>query len=392
MNAQKLQSSVECAGQLELLVKNRNYQIGADGNPDLSLHGIGTCAVIVLDPQVALDPSEEQFDAPPHLVKHGHGDRRDFEVVGEKHEILAGIQIDVFHSPQQHWKSRARLVEGGFADMIAAQPSQSIHRQRVVTSELKVCLGARDKERASLGDERQSNEVHVATIHQIESPSLEEQTVEPSHVVLARSRDMDTGRNRSSQVDLSMHFDARLGLTEIGPRKESQGKIDSGRIQRIDRVVQIQTKILARIERPGLPYQTLGEILPNPPVPAFVCVGESRFGNRFAEAEMIKSLGPGVETGSDVAQPVSGSQLCENHTSELLPESKMANRECGLVALYYAVERLAMDQVENLGENKAAGVHGREFWEMPPRSSNPSHAFLSLIDSFKMPSINSNSI
>jgi hypothetical protein len=41
-----------------------------------------------------------------------------------------------------------------------------------------------------------------------------------------------------------------------------------------------------------------------------------------------------------------------------------------------------MYQIENLGDNEAAGVHGRKFLKRPSRSSNPSHAFLNLIDSF----------
>lgn len=44
MNAQKLQSSVERSGQLELLVEDCDYQIGGHGNPDLLLHRVGTCA------------------------------------------------------------------------------------------------------------------------------------------------------------------------------------------------------------------------------------------------------------------------------------------------------------------------------------------------------------
>jgi hypothetical protein len=51
-----------------------------------------------------------------------------------------------------------------------------------------------------------------------------------------------------------------------------------------------------------------------------------------------------------------------------------------------------VDQVENLGENEAAGVHGRKFWKTPIRSSNPSHAFFSVNDSFEMLSTNLNSI
>lgn len=76
MNAQNLQSSVECAGQLEPLVKDRNHEVGAHRDPDLVLHRIGGCAVVVLDPEVALDPAEEQFDAPAQLVEHRYGESR----------------------------------------------------------------------------------------------------------------------------------------------------------------------------------------------------------------------------------------------------------------------------------------------------------------------------
>jgi hypothetical protein len=392
MNAQKLQSSVECAGQPELLVKDGDYQIGSYSNPYLRLHGVGACPIVMLDSQVSLDPTEEQFDAPSHLVKHSHCQSGDLQVVGQEDEFLCGFRIEEFHSPEENWKGLPGLRESWFANMIALQAGEPIHRLGVMPGELKVALCSRYKKGSSVCDQNESCEVHVTSIHQIERSGLEQEAVEPSHVVLPRSRDIDTGRNRSAQVDLCVDFDPSLGLTEIGPRKESQGKIDSCRIQRIDRIFQIQTKILARIERPGFAHQTLGQILPDTPVPVFVGIGESRFGNRFAETKMIESLGPGVETGRDVAQPVPGSHLCENHTSELLPESKMADRECGFVTLYYAVERLAVDQVENLGENEAAGVHGRKFWEIPPQSSNPSHAFLSLIDSFEMSSRNSNSI
>jgi hypothetical protein len=58
MNAQNLQSSVESSGQLELLVKDRNYQIGADRNPDLGLHRVGARAVVMFDSQVAFDPAK----------------------------------------------------------------------------------------------------------------------------------------------------------------------------------------------------------------------------------------------------------------------------------------------------------------------------------------------
>jgi hypothetical protein len=42
-----------------------------------------------------------------------------------------------------------------------------------------------------------------------------------------------------------------------------------------------------------------------------------------------------------------------------------------------------VDQVEDLGENEAAGVHGRKFWQKQFSTSNPSHYFLSVTSSFR---------
>jgi hypothetical protein len=97
---------------------------------------------------------------------------------------------------------------------------------------------------------------------------------------------------------------------------------------------------------------------------------------------MVKRVGLGVEAGCDIAQSFPGSHLREDHASELLAASKMSNGKRGLVRFYNAVECLAVNQIENLGENKADGVHGRKLLKRPSRSSNPSHAFLYLTDSF----------
>ena len=64
MNAQKLQSSVQGSGQMQLFVLAGDHQVNGDGNPDLGLHCIGTRAVVVLDAELAFDPAKEQLDPP----------------------------------------------------------------------------------------------------------------------------------------------------------------------------------------------------------------------------------------------------------------------------------------------------------------------------------------
>ncbi len=75
---------MESAGQLELLVEDRDHQIGADRNPDLGLHRVGARAVVMFDSQVAFYPSKEQLDAPAQLVEHGNRQSRNFQVVGQE--------------------------------------------------------------------------------------------------------------------------------------------------------------------------------------------------------------------------------------------------------------------------------------------------------------------
>ncbi len=359
MNAQNLQSSVECSGQLEPLVEDRNYEVSAHRDPDLGLHCVGTRAVVVLDAQMPFDPTEEQFDAPSQLVKHGNGEGWNFQVVGQEDELFLGFEIEELHSSQQHGKIRSGFLDRGLADMIASKAGETIDGQRVMTCELKVGLGSGDKERASIGDEGQASEVHVAAVHQIERASFEEQVIEPSHVVLARSSDMNACRDWSAQIDLGVHLDAGLGLAEIRPRKERQRQIDRGGIQSIDRVVEVDAKIFACVKRSRLADEALRKIFPNPPVARFVGFGKCRSGNLLGEAKVIESLGASVETGGDVAQSISRCELGKHHADELLTALEMANTLFRPIPGDESGKSLAFDEFDDLGEDVSTGVHWR---------------------------------
>ena len=82
------------------LIETGHHEVNADRDPDLGLHGIGAGAVEGFDPQVLLDPFEEQLDMPPALVDGCDGQRGQFEVVGEESQRLAGFGIDVADTTQ----------------------------------------------------------------------------------------------------------------------------------------------------------------------------------------------------------------------------------------------------------------------------------------------------
>jgi len=76
---------VEARLQPQALSDDGHQDVNRDRDPDLGLHGILAGAVEGLDPQVLLDPLEEQLHLPAALVDLGDGKCRKREVVGQKH-------------------------------------------------------------------------------------------------------------------------------------------------------------------------------------------------------------------------------------------------------------------------------------------------------------------
>lgn len=195
MNAQQLQSSVQGAGQRQLLVEDGHHQVNGHGNPNLGLHGVGACSVVVFDAQVAFDPAEEQFDPPAQTVDFGHGQCGDGEMVGQKDKVPPSVGVEVAHLAQERGKGRSCFDECGFANLVAAQTSRVIHRQRTLPGKALVVLGACDEEGPGRGNPMQPLEIQVAAIHHIEGSRFEKQFVEPEHIVLARAGDVNAGGN-----------------------------------------------------------------------------------------------------------------------------------------------------------------------------------------------------
>jgi len=75
-------------------------QVDAKSHPDLDFDGIGRRPEEGLDPQVLLDPLEEQLDLPAQLEDVRRGLCLDREDVGQKHETLFRFGLHVRDPPQ----------------------------------------------------------------------------------------------------------------------------------------------------------------------------------------------------------------------------------------------------------------------------------------------------
>ena len=357
-------------------MKDGHHEVSGDRNPDLALHRIGTGSEVVFDTEVAFDPLEEELDLPTALVELVHGERRDLQVVGEEDKMLGRLCIEVAHSAQRVREVGCCFEKRWTPNLIAENTLQAIPRHRVMTGKAKIALGPRDEEGARLNDASKPSKVHVAAIHHIEGSRFEEQVVEPVNICIAGSTDVDAGRDRASQIELGMHLDPGLGASEICPWEETQREIDGGGVEGINRVLQFQSEVLSGVENTCLAHEPFGEIFPESPVPLLVGIGQGGLGNSLSKAEMIQSFASGVETGGYVAQSFPPGQLRKGHADQLLSATEMPNLALRIVALDQPVERLPMNEFEDLGEDVAARVHGRVSSKTVVQSSNASHSFL----------------
>ena len=137
---------MQTALQRQPLLDDGHQHVNGHRNPDLSFDGILAISVKGLDPQVLLDPLEEEFHLPARPIEQADGESRQVEVVGEepKKTILFGI---VKVNPAE--RVRVMLPGGGGSQdnsMIGSKSGRGVAVARVAPTELDTFLGASDEE------------------------------------------------------------------------------------------------------------------------------------------------------------------------------------------------------------------------------------------------------
>ena len=99
------------------------------------------------------------------------------------------------------------------------------------------------------------------------------------------------------------------------------------------------------------------EVGKDAPVTFFVGIGQRAAGDGLADAGVIELWAEGRQTGFDVAQTFTPSQLCEGQHKELFVSGQFANAKVAVVTGDTLVELVFGEEVEELGEDGATFVH-----------------------------------
>ena len=145
-------------------------EIDGDGNPDLRLDRVFRGAEERLDVQMLFDPAKKQLHAPASTIQFGNGECGEQEVVGQKNQPQIFLGVEVMDATQRVGIQVCGLRPGELNGLIGSQAGGTAHRSPVASPELRILLGARDEESATLFEHVKTGEVQVSAVEQIKSP------------------------------------------------------------------------------------------------------------------------------------------------------------------------------------------------------------------------------
>ena len=220
---------------MEPFLSDGYEQVHRVRDPELRLHRVLGGAGEALDSQMLLDPLEKQLHLPALPIQRADGQRWQAEVVGQKHQSLAGLVFET-DAPQMFRVTVAAVKAVERDGLIAEHTGIALGRRRVEPSGIEIRLCPDDEEGSRLVQGIEALEVGVPPVHHIEGSGLGDQKVEHIDLVQFAVRNVDNARNTAPQIEQRVQPDRRLGRTEVCPVKYRQAQIDRGGIQRVERL------------------------------------------------------------------------------------------------------------------------------------------------------------
>ncbi len=217
---------MEAAGQIQSLLDNRHEEINAYGNPDLDLDRIRRCPEERLDPQVLLDPLEEQLYLPTRAINIRDCFGRDKEIVRKNHQAFVSFGVVIAHPTKWIWISLAGFVANEHNRLIGLHPVGFVHGSRVDATKPGIAFALDNEERGQLIDLVKSLEVEVSAIHCIDRFGFERDSIHHIDIVNAAGSHENKGWNRSLHVEQSVNLDGCFLFPKRRPRERGKAKID----------------------------------------------------------------------------------------------------------------------------------------------------------------------
>ena len=146
-------------------------------------------------------------------------------------------------------------------------------------------------------------------------------------------------------------------MAELSPGEQGEAQIDSGRIQRVQTVIQFHTDWISGIQRPCDTDQHLREVSVDAPVMRVIGVGQCGTRDTAVETHVVELTSQRAQTSFYVTQTVPVSQLGKGHRKILVPAREASRSSITDVPCHAATELAIRQKAQQLREDGLALVH-----------------------------------
>ena len=229
------------SSKLEVLLNDSDETVCDDGDMDLNTYSIVALSPERLDPEMLLDPFEEQFHLPPVFIKEGNVLGRKVEVVRVVSERTMQLWSIVDDAPDA---ARILLLvlllregNGLVAQDIVCPVKDIVPIDDLI---LRTFLLTDDEEGARHCNPVKSGEVKVSSVKDIACQRLVCDPVHGIDIMHIGVGDTVEHRNLRDNVHLSVDLDTRLRASELRPEKERHAEVDGRGVNGIEPAVQFK--------------------------------------------------------------------------------------------------------------------------------------------------------
>lgn len=356
-----------------ILIETGHHQVNADRDPDLGSNGVLAGAIERFDSKVLLDPFEEKFDLPAPLVDGGDGQRLEPKVICQKSQALVGITVKITDATESIGVIPFTFVGAQFNDLIASNSGRFINAAGLAGCKASVGFTAYYEERICRMQPEQSVEVEVSSIKNIDTSCLKYHAVQEVDVMNRSIGDADEYRNLALNVDLSMQLNCGLRPSERRPWKHGETQVNGRSVYGVNHLVDVQAVGVASMQSTRLTYENLGDCLIDSPIPKFICVSEICSRHIASDSHRVKVIAA-AQARFNVPQPLAKSDLCKSHRKELIASSHTTALARHRVSGNASLKLFAVEDIHDLGENKAAFIHEASLNKPKPKASLRSNA------------------
>ena len=342
---------------MKFFLNNGDEHVGGHGAPDLRLDRVLAVAQKLLDAQVLLDPFEEQLDLPAAFVPSGNGQGRQGRVVGQEDQSLLSFGIFEADTAQVFGVVLGDIVSAQCNGLIADDAACPVHFGRVNAPGVHVAFGVGYNQGTGLMHLKQASKVDVATVHHVELTRLQDQDVQHIDLVHLAVADVNEGGNRAPEVQQCVQLDDCLGFPKRRPLEQAQAQIDGGGVQRVDRVLEIESQVLVQIKLASAANQNCSQVGPDAPVARLVGIGQGGSVNAVAKSHGVQLARVGSKSHFDVSQALAPSQLCKSHDAKLLRAAQAPHARVAAIARHDARKACPWNELHDLCEQGLADIH-----------------------------------